>query len=552
MASVRSFLFALASLAALSLQAFDTPYLTFRSASSFSLSGTSSRWTGDGGYLEYATSNPTEARSWATWTGSYTSAVQTDGQYYIYLRGKGIASFNPSGSSSSTLSLSASKDVYCEGDIETLRGYDGDVPAMGANCYKYMFYNWTKLVSAPVLSATTLANNCYDSMFYFAHITNAPALPAETLANNCYRSMFSYCSYMTSAPTLPATTMTAYCYESMFSGCSSLVAPPALPATTLATSCYQMMFQNCTGLKSLPTLSATTTAASCYYSMFSGCSSIEVNTSGPGVDWSIPSEVGAGASSWNSSMLSNTSGSFTGNPEAGTPYKVASALPAGVIYQVAGGGTLTPAFSGALRNWDLSVTVKNGTAPYTFEHVGGTLPPGLEVSGSTLSGTPTTPGTYNFTLKVTDAESHVWNDAPYSLNILQKTIVPVTFVDATGTSVTTNCIELNTGIIIWDEEWYVATGTLNYGTGGITVSGDANLVLADGASLTVAGAYDKAGIRLATGNSLTIFGQSAGTGALTATGNNYAAGIGGEKNENCGTLTINDSNPIDEICNPVA
>ena len=547
-ASIRSVIFTLFALASFASSAFNTPYLTFRSSASFSLSGTSSRWTGDGGYLEYATSNPTSDRSWATWTGSYTSAVQTDGQYYIYLRGKGIASFNPSGLSSATLSLSASKDVYCEGDIETLRGYDGDVPTMGANCYKYMFYNWTKLVSAPVLSATTLANNCYDSMFYFAHITNAPALPAETLANNCYRSMFSYCSYMTSAPTLPAMTMTAYCYESMFSGCSSLVAPPALPATTLASSCYQSMFQGCTSLKSLPALPATTAASSCYQNMFSGCTALEVNTSGPGVTWSIPSEVGLGASLYNSSMFANTSGSFTGNPEAGTPYKVASALSPGEIYQVAGGGTLTPTFSGVSHIWNLSATVKNGTAPYTFEHVGGTLPPGLEVSGSTLSGIPTTPGTYNFTLKVTDAESHVWNDAPYSLNILQKTIVPVTFVDATGTSVTTNCIELNTGIIIWDEEWYVATGTLNYGTGGITVSGDANLVLADGASLTVVGASKKSGVNVASGNSLTIFGQTGGTGYLTASGNSSdgysagGAGIGGNDHENCGTITINGGN----------
>jgi len=247
-------------------------------------------------------------------------------------------------------------------------------------------------------------------------------------------------------------------------------------------------------------------------------------------------------------MFANTRGSFTGNPVAGTTYKVASALPAGVIYQVVGGDTLTPAFSGASRSWNLSTTVKNGTAPYTFEHVGGTLPPGLEVSGSTLSGTPTTPGTYNFTLKVTDAESHVWNDAPYSINILQKTIVPVTFVDATGTSVTTNCIELNTGIIIWDEEWYVATGTLSYGTGGITVSGDANLILADGASLTVVGASKKAGINVASGNSLAIFGQAEGTGSLTASGNSSdgysagGAGIGGNDHENCGSVTINGGN----------
>ena len=541
----KSFVCVFAALATLVASAFDTPYLTFRSTGSFSLSGTSSRWTGDGGYLEYATSNPADGASWTTWTGSYTSAVQTDGQYYIYLRGKGIASFNPSGFTTATLSLSASQGVYCEGDIETLRGYDGDVPAMGANCYKYMFHNWSKLKSAPTLSATTLASNCYNGMFYFAGITNAPALPATTLADGCYNNMFSYCSYMTAAPTLPAMTMTSKCYDSMFSGCSQLVTPPALPATTLANDCYQQMFQSCIGLKSLPALPATTTASSCYYNMFSGCSALEVNTSGPGVEWSIPSEVGSGAGLYNSGMFVNTSGSFTGNPVAGTTYKVASALPEGEIYQVAGGGTLGSAFAGSSKSWNLSQTVKNGTAPYSFEFSGGTPPPGLEISGSTLTGAPTTPGTYNFTLKVTDNESHVWNDAPYSLIVIEKIVVPVTFVNAAGVSITTNCVQLNTGLTTWDEEWYVATGTLNYGTGGITVSGDVNLVLADDASLTVVGATKKAGVNVASGNSLTIFGQAEGTGTLTASGygtDGYSAGgagIGGDDHENCGIVTIN-------------
>lgn len=538
--SARSLVFAMASLAALALSAFDTPYLTFRSASSFSISGTSSRWTGDGGYLEYATSNPADSASWSTWSGSYISAAQTAGQYYIYLRGKGISSFNPNGYTSSALSLSATRDVYCEGDIETLRGYDGDVPAMGANCYKYMFNNWSRLKSPPVLSATTLAESCYESMFYFSGITNAPALPATTLANKCYTEMFSYCSSLISAPALPAMTMTSYCYRYMFNGCSSLVAPPALPATTLADECYARMFQGCTSIKTLPSLPATTSATSCYNNMFSGCIALEVNTSGPGVEWSIPSEVGIGELSYNSGMFGNTGGSFTGNPVAGTIYKVASALPPGEMYQTANGGTLTPVFAGSSHIWDLSTTVKNGTAPYTFVYAGGTPPPGLEVGGSTLSGTPTTPGTYNFTMTVTDDESHVWNDAPYTLFVMEPLVsVETTFVGADGASATTNCLVLNTDVEIWESGWYVVTNSLDYGTGGITIAGDVNLVLANGASLTVVGATDTAGIRVTPGNSFTIYGQSDGSGSLSATGVANGAGIGGCKNEHCGAVTIN-------------
>ncbi len=54
-----------------------------------------------------------------------------------------------------------------------------------------------------------------------------------------------------------------------------------------------------------------------------------------------------------------------------------------------------------------SVTATGGTTPYTWSVVSGSLPPGLALSptgtpSATLSGTPTTEGTYNFTVQVTD------------------------------------------------------------------------------------------------------------------------------------------------------
>ncbi|HLK77499.1 MAG TPA: putative Ig domain-containing protein [Streptosporangiaceae bacterium] len=50
------------------------------------------------------------------------------------------------------------------------------------------------------------------------------------------------------------------------------------------------------------------------------------------------------------------------------------------------------------------LTVTGGTSPYTWSVSNGTLPPGLTLSASTglLAGTPTTAGTYSFTVKVTD------------------------------------------------------------------------------------------------------------------------------------------------------
>jgi uncharacterized repeat protein (TIGR01451 family) len=53
------------------------------------------------------------------------------------------------------------------------------------------------------------------------------------------------------------------------------------------------------------------------------------------------------------------------------------------------------------------LTVSGGTAPYVWSISAGSLPPGLTLNPSTglLSGTPTTGGTYPFTVKVTDASN---------------------------------------------------------------------------------------------------------------------------------------------------
>jgi MYXO-CTERM domain-containing protein len=57
-----------------------------------------------------------------------------------------------------------------------------------------------------------------------------------------------------------------------------------------------------------------------------------------------------------------------------------------------------------------TTTASGGTSPYTFGVTSGTLPPGLSVATSSattalVSGTPTTPGTYAFTITATDGAS---------------------------------------------------------------------------------------------------------------------------------------------------
>ncbi|MEH0822056.1 MULTISPECIES: putative Ig domain-containing protein [unclassified Micromonospora] len=49
-----------------------------------------------------------------------------------------------------------------------------------------------------------------------------------------------------------------------------------------------------------------------------------------------------------------------------------------------------------------TVEATGGTGPYRLSVVSGSLPPGMLVVGNSLGGAPTTPGTYTFTLRMTD------------------------------------------------------------------------------------------------------------------------------------------------------
>lgn len=66
------------------------------------------------------------------------------------------------------------------------------------------------------------------------------------------------------------------------------------------------------------------------------------------------------------------------------------------------GDYVANAEAGVAYSDDLNPT--GGKATYTWTHVAGTLPPGLTLGSGTgtLSGTPTTPGNYSFTIRVTD------------------------------------------------------------------------------------------------------------------------------------------------------
>ena len=145
-----------------------------------------------------------------------------------------------------------------------------------------------------------------------------------TLANRCYNSMFYNCTSLVTAPTLPATTLATSCYNSMFYNCTSLTTTPELPATTLATSCYSGMFYNCTNLTTPPVLPATTLANNCYSYMFRGCIKIKLSTTKTGSyvnEYRVPT-VGTGTNVTGAltDMFTGTGGTFKSTPTINTTY----------------------------------------------------------------------------------------------------------------------------------------------------------------------------------------------------------------------------------------
>ena len=79
--------------------------------------------------------------------------------------------------------------------------------------------------------------------------------------------------------------------------------------------------------------------------------------------------------------------------------------------------SLADAFIGIA--YSQTLTAVGGTAPNSFAITSGSLPPGLTLSGATISGTPTGPaGTSSFTVTVTDANSATGNRA-LTIQVLQ-------------------------------------------------------------------------------------------------------------------------------------
>jgi len=244
--------------------------ITFSSPEGFTLEASEGKsWDGT---LYYSV----DRTNWNEWNGSEISAAQAGGigEYCLYVRGD-ASNTKVSNEKKWVLTPAGTELISCTGNIETLRGAEGDAPSdttMGKKCYMEMFKGCTCLVSAPSLSANVISEDCYNGMFRSCeNLLEAPELPATEMKERCYQKMFDGCTGLTKTMALEATELATDCYMGMFWTCTSLLEVPDLPATELAPWCYQDMFSECYSLTIVKPLTATTMAEGCYQEMFKDC-----------------------------------------------------------------------------------------------------------------------------------------------------------------------------------------------------------------------------------------------------------------------------------------
>ena len=193
--------------------------------------------------------------------------------------GDDSSSSSPDSSSSGGGGTTGTLIPVVTGDIVQFRGTDhlnGNATFQTTTAQINVYGNINSLITTGYATnpeSVVLSINEYSSLFAVGAGESFPAvnvisaenlvLPATTLAESCYNGMFYGCTSLTTAPVLPATTLAQNCYGDMFSYCTNLTTAPELPATTLAQECYSQMFNKCTSLNYIKCLATDISANNC-------------------------------------------------------------------------------------------------------------------------------------------------------------------------------------------------------------------------------------------------------------------------------------------------
>ena len=466
---------------------------------------------------------------------------------------------------------------------------------LAKTCYTSMFLGCESLVNVPaVLPATTLTENCYQAMFSGCKsLVNAPALSATNLAKTCCFNMFKNCTSLVNAPALLATTLAESCYNQMFSGCKSLLSlsvgfnkfDEVSASATNPTYLWLNDVTNVTPVVPDGFDTSYTPGSSTFPNGITPVKASDART--------ITNNAPQTAAAANNGYLIVKDKSFkddivTITVKPAENYKLTEGS-LKVEYQDRGSKTIIPEqdekdttkYSFSMPNFPVSISAEFKIA---HEHSFSYSPDGAVLTATCGSGCPdgydTTPLTLTLTgdVDVNAAAVKAWNDAgaaevtlkyftesdtefknPLDAPVKSGKYVAkasVTYGDTPTTVTATKEIdyvspyyyineknekvELETMPTIVTKDtttlaadgWYYVKGTVTINNA-VTLNGNANLILADGASLEITGGI--AGYK-----TLTVYAQTDGSGKLTASpeSTGMARGMGGSVTVNGGNVKL--------------
>lgn len=126
--------------------------------------------------------------------------------------------------------------------------------------YYEMFRNCNNMVAGPDIDGTDNSELVGTRGMFkgCTSLVECPKFSFEKVGNGACQEMFMDCNELINPPKiLPATTLADSCYQSMFYSCHKLRFAPELPAKTLVNGCYTFMFADCTELRYVKALFTT-------------------------------------------------------------------------------------------------------------------------------------------------------------------------------------------------------------------------------------------------------------------------------------------------------
>ena len=336
---------------------------------------------------------------------------------------------------------------------------------------------FTRAVDSGAKYATTIeANNAFYGLF----------AGAEKLVNNTERLLV-----------LPATTLTEGCYDNMFSGCKGIEKAPELPAPKLEKGCYQEMFYDCAKLNHVK------------------CLATDIKAENSTKDWLGKAGTEATSKPVLESVVDMKAGSDDGVPEAWTAKKI-------VLVESVTLGKTELALVVNEADVTLTATVKpddatDKTVTWTSSN------PAVATVDETGKVHAVAAGTATITAQAGDktATCKITVTAGYAANQYNEGVWDDDYskLDFTKKTAETTPIVVTTTTTSWSG-WLTVSGNVTI-TDNVSLSQDANLILQDGATLTINGQIDCGE------HNLKIYGQEKGDGKLNVTSSSTNAISGG-------------------------